>query len=76
MTQSGRTATRFALLGVALTLVTIALAVIIVTTDLPLLVRAGLGIVGGLTLIGAGATIGYAIAVIRLRDEDNDEDED
>lgn len=76
MTPSGRSATRFALLGVALTLVTIALAVVIVVTDLAILARLGLGIIAGLTLIGAGATIGYALAVIRLRDDVNDEDED
>lgn len=75
MTPSGRSATRAAIIGVAFTLVTIALAVVIVVTDLAILARLGLGVIAGLTLICAGVSIGYALAVIRMRDEDDDDED-
>ncbi|QPZ38646.1 hypothetical protein [Paramicrobacterium chengjingii] len=72
MTQSGRSAARSALIGIAFTLITIVLAVIIVVGDLPIIARVALGIVAGLALVCAGVAIGYALAVIRMRDEDDE----
>lgn len=74
MKPQDRSATRAALLGVLLALGTIALAVVIVVLDVPILVQIALGIVGGLSLICAGASLGYALAIIRVRDDDDDED--
>ncbi|WP_166982968.1 hypothetical protein [Paramicrobacterium fandaimingii] len=73
MTQSSRSATSPALAGIALALVTIVVAVIVVVVDFPMLAKIGLGVLGGLALICAGACIGYALAIIRVRDDDDDE---